>query len=106
MCRSTHTEKLGSFLTGSDVKSAIPFWSRLIAISISLEFPIDIYTLPCAKRIAGEKLLCVTQELSSCSVMTQKGGDGGGRRLKRGIYAYIELIHIVVQEKLTQHCKQ
>ena len=24
---------------------------------------------------------------------------------KEGIYAYIELIHLAVQEKVTQHCK-
>ena len=29
-----------------------------------------------------------------------------GSRLKReGIYVYIELIHVVVQQELTQHCK-
>ena len=30
---------------------------------------------------------------------TQEGGD-------MGIYVYIYLIHFVVQQKLTQHCKQ
>ena len=31
---------------------------------------------------------------------------GSGRGLKReGIYIYLELIHVVVQQKLTQHCK-
>ena len=37
-----------------------------------------------------------------------RGNWGGelGRRLKReGIYVYIQLIHFVVQQKLTQHCK-
>ena len=30
----------------------------------------------------------------------------GGRRLKRnGIYIYLQLIHVVVQQELTQHCK-
>ena len=29
---------------------------------------------------------------------TQEGGD-------MGIYVYIELIHFVIQQKLTQHCK-
>ena len=33
-------------------------------------------------------------------------GGGGGERLKReGIYVYIKLIQVVVQQKLTQHCK-
>ena len=33
--------------------------------------------------------------------------DGGvGRRSRReGIYVYVELIHFIVQQKLTQHCK-
>ena len=45
---------------------------------------------------------------AQCSVMTQRGGMGKalGRRLKKdGIYVYIQLIHFVVQQKLTQHCK-
>ena len=45
---------------------------------------------------------------AQCSVMTQRGGMGKalGRRLKKdGIYVYIQLIHSVVQQKLTQHCK-
>ena len=29
----------------------------------------------------------------------------GGRSKREGIYVYIELIHIAVQQKLTQHCK-
>ena len=29
---------------------------------------------------------------------TQEGGD-------MGIYVYVELIHFVIQQKLTQHCK-
>ena len=29
---------------------------------------------------------------------TQEGGD-------MGIYVYIELIHFVIQQQLTQHCK-
>ena len=29
----------------------------------------------------------------------------GGRFRRDGIYAYIQLIHTVVQQKLTQHCK-
>ena len=28
-----------------------------------------------------------------------------GRLKRKGIHVYIELIHIVVREKLTQHCK-
>ena len=29
----------------------------------------------------------------------------GGRLQREGIYVYIELIHFVVQQELTQHCK-
>ena len=39
---------------------------------------------------------------SWCSVMTQ---GMGGRLDREGIYVYIWLIHYVVQQKLTQHCK-
>ena len=38
---------------------------------------------------------------TQCSVMTSVGRDP----FKRGIYAYIELIHFVAQQKLTQRCK-
>ena len=34
----------------------------------------------------------------------QEGLDSGGLKRER-IYAYIELIHLVVCQKLTQHCK-
>jgi len=36
-----------------------------------------------------------------------EGWDGGlgGRFERKGIYVYIQLIHSVVQQKLTQHCK-
>ena len=33
------------------------------------------------------------------------GGTVGGRSKREGIYVYIWLIHFVVQQKLTQHCK-
>ena len=66
---------------------------------------IDIYTPPCVKQIASGNLLYNTGNSAWCSVMTQRDGKGGGRRSKRGeIYAYIQLIHFIVQQKLT-HCK-
>ena len=39
--------------------------------------------------------------------MTYKGkmGDVGGRLKKEEIYVSLQLIHNVVQQKLTQHCK-
>ena len=39
----------------------------------------------------------------------EEWGREGGREAQEGgdmeIYVYIELIHFVVQQKLTQHCK-
>ena len=32
-------------------------------------------------------------------------GGVGGRSKREGIYVYIELIHFIVQQKLTQHCE-
>ena len=29
----------------------------------------------------------------------------GGRAKRDGIYVYIQLVHFIVQQKLTQHCK-
>ena len=33
------------------------------------------------------------------------GGGVGGRFKKEEVYVYIQLIHIIVQQELTQHCK-
>ena len=33
------------------------------------------------------------------------GGGAGGKFRKEEVYAYIPLIHIIVQQELTQHCK-
>ena len=41
-----------------------------------------------------------------CDDLDGWDGDGVGRKSKRKrIYVYIELIHLVVLQKLTQHCK-
>ena len=67
-----------------------------------------MYTLPCVKQIASGKLLYNPSSSAQCSVMTQKGGveQGVGGRLKmKGIQLHLQLIHVVVQQKLTQHCK-
>ena len=34
-----------------------------------------------------------------------EGGDVGGRSKREGIHVDIQLIHCVIQQKLTQHCK-
>ena len=50
------------------------------------------------------KQLCSTGSSAQCSVMTERGGMGAGRG-RKGIYVHTELIHCVVPQKLTQHCK-
>ena len=34
-----------------------------------------------------------------------EGGGNGGKVKREGLYVYLELIHVVVQQKLIQHCK-
>ena len=65
---------------------------------------IDIYTLPCVKL----SLLYSPGSSTQCSAVTQRGGMGsgvGGRFRREEIYVHIQLIHIVAQKKLIQHCK-
>ena len=70
------------------------------------EIRIDIHTLTFIKQIASGKLLYGTGSSGCCSVMTQRGGIRVGGRLKReGIYICLQLIHFIVQQKLTQHRK-
>ena len=41
-----------------------------------------------------------------CGDLEGRDGVGvGGRLTRKGIYVYIQQIHFVVQQKLTQHCK-
>ena len=62
----------------------------------------EVYTLPCVKQIASGKLLYNTRTPARRSVMA----CGMGRRLRReGIYVYLRLIHIVLWQKPTQHCR-
>ena len=69
----------------------------------------DIYTLPNVKQIASGKqphstgrsaLLCVHLDGwdRECGRDTQDGGD-------MGMYVYVQLIHFVIKQKLTLHCK-
>ena len=52
-------------------------------------------------QVASGSLLYSTGSSSWCSVM-----GGMGRRFRReGIYAYIQLTHFSVLQKLTEHCK-
>ena len=68
------------------------------------EIGTDIYTLPCVKQIASGNLLYSTGSSVQPSVVTWMGGMVG-RSKREGIYVHIQLIHFVVQQKLTQHCK-
>ena len=47
-------------------------------------------------------------QLSAC-VNLEEWDKAGGREMQEGgvmgIYVYIKLIHFVIQQKLTQHCK-
>ena len=66
------------------------------------EIGIDIYTLLtlCIKQITNENLLYNTGN------STQRSGDLMERKSKKGvIHVYVQLIHIAVQQTLTQHCK-
>ena len=40
-----------------------------------------------------------------CDDLESHGRGMGGRAKGKGIYAYTQLIHLVVQQKLTEHCK-
>ena len=70
------------------------------------ESRIDIYTL--CKIDSQWEHAVQHRELIPYSVMTQRGGMGvgvGGRLKREGIYVYRQLIHVIVQQKLT-HCKE
>ena len=65
-----------------------------------------MYTTMC--KVASRKLLYSIGSSAQCSVMTERSEIGvgmGGRFKREGIYVYIQLIHFIVQQKLTQHCK-
>ena len=60
--------------------------------------------------MASGKLLHSTGRSARCFVVTYRGGIGsvGGEAQEggdMGIYVYIQLIHFVLQHKLTKHCK-
>ena len=54
----------------------------------------------CEMKIYRELSLVLCDILEGCD-----GGWVGGRFKREGIYVYILLIHFVVQQKPTQHCK-
>ena len=74
----------------------------------------DIHILPRVKQLVGT--CCKAKELSSAFCSDLQGWDGGpikrggmgvfrGKSKREGIYVYIWLIHFIVQQRLTQHCK-
>lgn len=67
------------------------------------ESSIDIYTLPCVKQIAGEKLLYNIGSPVSCSVMTWKGDMVRGREAQEGgdICIIMAELHCCVAETNT-----
>ena len=84
-------------MQGSDGDADIE--NRLVDIAgegegvTNLESSTDIYTLPCVKQTANEKLLYNARSSVWCSVMTQKGGMGGGKETQEKVdicmYTYI-----------------
>ena len=64
----------------------------------------DMYTPRCVKWMAGGKLL-QNRELSSvlCDGLVGWDEGVGGRPAREGLH--ISLIHFVIRQKLTQHCK-
>ena len=70
------------------------------------ESKIDMYAPPCVNKIASGKLLRSTGRSAQGSVMTQRGAMWGVRGdILYNICVYKWLIHIVVEQKLTRHCK-
>ena len=40
-----------------------------------------------------------------CDDLEGWDGRAEGRLKKEGLYVYLQLIHVFIQQKLTQHCK-
>ena len=62
-----------------------------------------MYTTTC-KADSSWEAAAEHSGLSSVPCDDLEGQDGGGAQ-KEGIYVHVGLIHDVVQQKLTQHCK-
>ena len=79
-------------------------WAQWVEGTCGMNWEISFYvnTLPCVKQRAGGNLQYNTGSSAWCSVMSWMVG---GRTKREGIYVYIEQSHLIVQQKLTQHCK-
>ena len=65
-------------------------------------------TLPYVKEIANGNLVYGSGDSNRGSVSTKRGGMGremGGRFKRAGMYVYLWLIHVEVQQKTTKFCK-
>ena len=63
-----------------------------------------MYALPCVKQAARGSLL-TAQGAQLSALGWPRGKPAWGERGCGGIYAYIPLIHIGVQQKAKQQCK-
>ena len=68
----------------------------------------ETYTLPYVKYIASGNLLYDARSSDQALCDNLEGWDGvgvGGKFKREGTHVYLQLIHLVVWEKPTQHCK-
>ena len=64
----------------------------------------DIYALSCVQGRASGEVLYNRGSSDCCSMTTWRTEMGvASRMLMEGIYAYLELLHTVVQQKLTHY---
>lgn len=68
---------------------------------VNWESSMDVYPLPCVKQTASGDLLSGTGSSAGCCDDLE-GWDGGNRE---AIYLYLWLIHLIVQQRPTQHSK-
>ena len=66
----------------------------------------DLSTLPCVKWTARGRLLYGIGSSARCSAMTWRNGVVGQRHKNEGLHVCMELIHFIVQQKLTNTVKQ
>ena len=78
-------------------------WVGRKSVEINSEIGVDMCTAMC-KPPSGN-LMHNAGSSVRCSVVIQICGMEEGRSKRKGIYVCIQLIHLVLQQKLTQHCK-
>ena len=80
-------------------KYFLPFWGLFLT---NWESRTDIYAPPCVKEIASGTTCCITQ---GAQLHAPDMWGVRGRSKREGISVHIQLMHCLVQQKLTQHCK-